>query len=145
MRDDGALRVTPTIRIPLRELTFQASRSGGPGGQHVNTSSTRVELWWDAASSQSLSPDERARVLTQLASRLTEEGQLRVVSAATRSQAQNRALAIERFREILARALAVPKRRRPTRPSRATKERRLAQKRRQSERKRERRRDGGEE
>lgn len=145
MRDDGAVRVTPTIRIPLHELTFQASRSGGPGGQHVNTSSTRVELWWDAASSRSLSTEERNRVLTQLASRLTEGGQLRVVSAATRSQAQNRTLAIERFREILARALAVPKRRRPTRPSHATKERRLAEKRRQSERKRERRRDGGEE
>jgi ribosome-associated protein len=140
MRDDGAVRVTPTLRIPLHELTFQASRSGGPGGQHVNTSSTRVELWWDVARSRSLSAEERSRVRTKLANRLTADGQLRVVSAATRSQAQNRALAIERFREILARALAVPKRRRPTRPSRATKERRLAEKRRQSERKRERRR-----
>lgn len=139
MRDDGAVRITPTIRIPLHELTFLASRSGGPGGQHVNTSSTRVELWWDAVRSTALTMEERARVLAHLRARLTEDGQLRVVCAATRSQAQNRALATERFREILARALVVPKRRRTTRPPRAVKERRLAEKRRQSERKRERR------
>jgi len=139
MRDDGALRITPTIRIPLHELRFQASRSGGPGGQHVNTSSTRVELWWDAAGSPSLTAEERARVQARLGARLTEGGQLRIVSAATRSQVRNRALALERFRELLAGALAVPKRRRPTRPSPAVRERRLEAKRRRSARKRERR------
>jgi ribosome-associated protein len=140
MLDDSTLRITPAITIPLAELTFRASRSGGPGGQHVNTSSTRVELWWDAAQSPSLSLEERARVRLRLANRLTEAGQLRIVSAATRSQARNRALAIKRFQETLARALTVPKRRRPTRPSRSAKERRLVEKRKQSERKRERRR-----
>jgi ribosome-associated protein len=140
MLDDSTLRITPTIAIPLAELTFRASRSGGPGGQHVNTSSTRVELWWDAAQSPSLSVEERARVRLRLANRLTEDGQLRIVSGATRSQARNRALAIKRFQEALARALTVPKRRKPTRPSRGIKERRLAEKRKQSERKRERRR-----
>ena len=140
MRDDATLRITPTIAIPFAELTFRASRSGGPGGQHVNTSSTRVELWWDAAHSPSLSADERARIRIRLAHRLTEDGLLRFVCGATRSQAQNRALAIERFQETLARALTVPKRRKPTRPSRGVKERRLAEKRKQGERKRERRR-----
>jgi ribosome-associated protein len=139
MRDDRTLRVAPALAIPIAELGFRASRSGGPGGQHVNTSSTRVELWWDAGQSPSLTPEQRERLLRRLANRLTEGGLLRIVSGATRSQAQNRAIAIERFRDIVARALTVPKRRKPTRPSRGVKERRLAEKRRQSERKRERR------
>jgi ribosome-associated protein len=136
--------INPRLAIPLSELTFRASRSGGPGGQHVNTSSTRVELWWDAALSRSLSAEERARVQSRLANRLTEEGLLRIVSSATRSQARNKEAAIARFREVLSRALAVPKRRRPTKQPRAVKERRLAEKRKQSERKRERRRPAGE-
>lgn len=145
MTGPAAIDITPSVRVPLAELRFQVSRSGGPGGQHVNTSSTRVELWWDAAGSPSLSPEERARACASLAHRLTEDGLLRIVSGATRSQAQNRALAIERFRELLARALAVQKRRKATRPGRAAKERRLAEKRARSARKRERRRPGGEE
>jgi ribosome-associated protein len=132
--------VTPRVAIPLAELRFQASRAGGPGGQHVNTSSTRVELWWDAARSPSLSPEERALVLRRLATRLTGDGLLRIVSGATRSQAQNRAATIERFRTLLAAALVPPKPRKATRPGRAARERRLAEKRRRSERKRERRR-----
>ena len=140
MLDASMLRITPALGIPLAELTFRASRSGGPGGQHVNTSSTRVELWWDAAHSPSLTVEERARVRLRLIHRLTEDGLLRIVSGATRSQARNRALAIERFREVLAHALTVPKRRKPTRLSRRVKERRRAEKRKQSERKRERRR-----
>ena len=140
MLDASMLRITPALGIPLAELTFRASRSGGPGGQHVNTSSTRVELWWDAAHSPSLTVEERARVRLRLVHRLTEDGLLRIVSGATRSQARNRALAIERFREVLAHALTVPKRRKPTRLSRRVKERRRAEKRKQSERKRERRR-----
>jgi ribosome-associated protein len=144
MSEDTTLRVTPAVEIPLAELAFQASRSGGPGGQHVNTSSTRVELWWDLLASPSLTEAERARVRRNLANRLTAGGQLRVVSGATRSQARNRVLALERFRELVARALAVPKRRRPTRPSRAVKERRLAEKRQRGERKRQRRKPGNE-
>jgi len=141
---DRMVRVTPTVEIPLAELRFRASRSGGPGGQHVNTSSTRVELWWDAARSPSLTPEQRERVLARLAHRLTEEGRLRIVAGTTRSQQQNREETIERFRELIAKALVVPKRRRPTRPARGVKEQRLAAKRRQSERKRERRRPGSE-
>ncbi len=145
MAGPALLPITATVSVPLSELRFQASRSGGPGGQHVNTSSTRVELWWDAAHSPSLTPEERARVLAKLGTRLTEDGQLRLVSAATRSQAQNRAGAIERFQAVLAQALAVPKRRKATKPSRGVKERRLQEKRQRSERKRERRHRGGDE
>ncbi len=140
MPESSDLQVTPRVRIPLAELSFRATRSGGPGGQHVNTSSTRVELWWSLEASPSLTVEERARVRARLGARVTEDGWLRVVSAATRSQAQNRLLAQERFVELLRGALHVPKSRRPTRPSRAVKERRLQSKRHQSERKRERRR-----
>ena len=145
MAGPALLPITATVAVPLSELRFQASRSGGPGGQHVNTSSTRVELWWDAARSPSLTAEERARVLAKLGTRLTEDGQLRLVAGATRSQAQNRAAAIERFQAVLAQALAVPKRRKATKPSRGVKERRLQEKRQRSERKRERRHRGGDE
>lgn len=133
------VRVTGSVSVPLAELSFRATRAGGPGGQHVNTSSTRVELWWDAAASPSLSPAQRDRVLTALANRLTEDGKLRIVASETRSQGRNREAAIARFRTVLAGALAVRKIRRPTRPSRAAKERRLEEKRVRSTRKRERR------
>ncbi len=136
MPDQARIVVSPSVAIPLAEIEFHASRSGGPGGQHVNTSSTRIELWWDAARSSRLSPDQRTRVLARLRSRLTEDGQLRIVASDTRSQARNRTLAIERFRDLLARALVPPKRRKPTKPSRGARERRLTEKRRQSERKR---------
>jgi ribosome-associated protein len=136
----AAIKVTSSVHIPLAELTFRATRSGGPGGQHVNTSSTRVELWWDAAGSPSLSPAQRARVLAALGGKLTEDGQLRIVSSETRSQSRNRDAAMARFRAVLAGALAVRKARRPTRPPRAVKERRLKEKRVRSTRKQERRR-----
>lgn len=144
MTERRSVPINPTLSIPLSELTFRASRSGGPGGQHVNTSSTRVELWWDCARSQSLSAEQRAIARARLANRLGADGWLRIVSSATRSQARNKDAAITRFQDVLRRALAVPKRRRPTRQPRAVKERRLADKRKQSERKRERRRPGRE-
>ncbi len=144
MTEPAAIRVTPTVAIPLAELSFRASRSGGPGGQHVNTSSTRIELWWDARSSPNLREDQRAQVLARLATRLTADGLLRIVASETRSQAQNRELAIERFQEILSRALAITKRRKATRPSRAAKERRLTAKKQRGARKRERRPPRGE-
>lgn len=139
MPDDMTIRVSPTVRIPVAELSFRASRSGGPGGQHVNTSSTRVELWWHLDASPSLGGEERSRARARLGSRLTAEGWLRVVAAETRSQARNRQAAVERFRELLTAALRVAKARKATRPSKAAKERRLLAKRLQSARKRERR------
>jgi ribosome-associated protein len=145
MPDAALVHVAPALAIPLAELRFQATRSGGPGGQHVNTSSTRVELWWDVERSPSLTGAQRQLIRLRLRNRLTGDGMLRIVSAATRSQAQNKAAAVTRFREVVARALVVPKRRRPTRPTRSSVERRLSEKRKRGEQKRERRRPRGEE
>jgi len=140
MDDPSVFRINGRLAIPRSELRYTASRSGGPGGQHVNTSSTRIELWWDVAASPSLSEPQRQRLLARLASRLDGSGRLRLVSAAHRSQLQNREAATDRLREIIAEALVVPKARRATRPTRASKEARLRQKRERGAIKRERRR-----
>jgi len=137
--------IRPGVEIPLAELSFRASRSGGPGGQHVNTSSTRIELWWDAARSPSLTEPQRALMLQRLASRLTDDGWLRLVAGTTRSQAQNKEETISRFRDLLARSLTPVKARKPTRPGKAAKERRLSEKRKHSERKARRRPPRGDE
>lgn len=129
MAGDDTIRVTPSCSIPLRELRFRTSRSGGPGGQNVNTRDTRVELVFDVAGSPSLGPRQRARLLDKLGSRLDSRGVLRIVASQERSQAQNRARAIERFRALVADALKEAKPRRATRPSRAAEERRLEAKR----------------
>lgn len=139
MAEEQDLEVSPELRLPLSELTFRATRAGGPGGQHVNTSATRVELGWDVARSPSLSEEQRARLLERLATRLDGAGRLRVVASASRSQLRNREAALERLRELVARALEVPKVRRPTQPSRAAKAARLEAKRRRAAIKRERR------
>jgi len=131
--------VSPRLAIPLEEIEFRATRAGGPGGQHVNRSATRVELWWDLAGSPSLTEEDRSWLRTRLKPRLTADGLLRLVSDATRSQARNKAAALERFRALLAQALVRPRPRRRTRPPRSAQERRLAAKRVRSERKRERR------
>lgn len=143
MDDAGHLTIAPDLRIPLTELEYRASRSGGPGGQHVNTSSTRVEVWWDVASSPSLSDEHRARLLSRLASRLDSSGRLRLVASGSRSQLRNREEVTARLREIVAEAIRVPKRRRPTRPTKAAKAARLEAKRRRASIKRERRRHDG--
>jgi ribosome-associated protein len=131
--------------IPLTEFTFRATKAGGPGGQHVNTSSTRVELWWNPGDSPSLSGVERARLLDVLGHRLDSEGWLRLVSAATRSQLQNREAVIERLQRLVAAALVPPKRRRKTKPPRAAAERRLDAKKRRSATKAKRRHRPGDE
>lgn len=128
--------------IPLDELELKATRSGGPGGQHVNVTSTRVEVRWNPARSRVLSEEQKARVVTRLASRLDGEGWLRVAASDTRSQRQNRELAIARLEDLVAKALVVPKKRKKTRPSRASREQRLEVKKRQSEKKRFRRKGG---
>jgi ribosome-associated protein len=136
------LVVTPELRIPRSELEYRASRSGGPGGQHVNTSSTRIEVWWDVAGSVALDEVQRERLLTRLATRLDGAGRLRLVSGATRSQLKNRAEVTERLAEVVARALHVPKPRKKTKASRAAKAARLEAKRRRSSLKESRRRGG---
>lgn len=127
------MRVTRSVRIPLREIELRTSRSSGPGGQHANVTASRVEAVFDVTASQSLSDVQRRRVIGKAGERLT------AIAQDARSQARNRELALERLREKLATALAVPRSRRPTKPTRAAKERRLAAKRRASERKRGRR------
>jgi ribosome-associated protein len=140
MSEASHLDVAPDLRLPLAELDFRASRSGGPGGQHVNTSSTRVEVWWDVAASPSLSEEQRARLLMRLATRLDSSGRLRLVSSTSRSQLRNREEVTERLREMVARALEVPRPRRRTKPTRTSKLARVEAKRRRSAVKRERRR-----
>ncbi|HKT60238.1 MAG TPA: alternative ribosome rescue aminoacyl-tRNA hydrolase ArfB [Gemmatimonadales bacterium] len=139
MTDASHLDVSPELRLPLVELEFRATRSGGPGGQHVNTSSTRVEVWWDVAASPSLTEEQRARLLSRLRTRLDSAGRLRLVSSASRSQLRNREDVTERLREVVARALVIPRPRRPTRPTRASKAARVEAKRRRSAVKRDRR------
>jgi len=133
------LVISADLQLPLAELEFRASRSGGPGGQHVNTSSTRIEVWWDVAGSPSLSEEQRARLLTRLAPRLDSSGRIRLVASGTRSQLRNREEATERLREVVAAALVVPRKRKPTRPTRAAKAARVESKRRRSATKRDRR------
>jgi ribosome-associated protein len=141
MPKEGMLAVTGSVSIPRAELLYRATRAGGAGGQHVNTSSTRIELTWNVTTSQALDDAARARVATKLASRLDGEGNIRVVSSARRSQAQNREAAEARLAELVRGALAIPRRRKPTKPTRAAKEARLGDKRKRAETKR-RRRDG---
>ncbi|MBM4187281.1 MAG: aminoacyl-tRNA hydrolase [Gemmatimonadetes bacterium] len=127
-------------RVPEHELEFKATRAGGPGGQHVNTSSTRIEVRWNVIRSAALSDWQRARLLEQLGGRIDSEGWVRVVAAASRSQLQNREAARARLLTLVANALAVPKDRKATKIPRASREQRLEAKRRQSRQKSERRR-----
>lgn len=133
------LNVTPELAIPRNELEYRATRSSGPGGQHVNTSSTRIELLWDLTGSQAISDEQRERLRTKLVSRLDSDGRVRVVASGRRSQRQNRHDADERLAALIKYALHVPKKRRPTKPTRAAREKRLADKKRRAEIKRERR------
>jgi Protein chain release factor B len=127
------LVVSRSCRIPIDELEWRFTGSGGPGGQHANTANTRVELRFDVAGSPSLGPRQRARLLERLGP------SVRVVASNERSQVRNRALALERLRERLADALHVEAPRHATRPSRAAKQRRLDDKRQRSDVKRSRR------
>ena len=140
MPESSYLLVTPPgLRIPRDELQFRATRAGGPGGQNVNKVASRIELIWDFAASPSLDEVLKHRIATKLARRLDAEGRLRIVASEERSQLRNREAAEERLVEILRTALAVKKRRKPTRPTAASKERRLNQKRQRSDIKRQRR------
>ena len=145
MPDATVLHVSPELLLPLAELEFRATRSGGPGGQHVNTSSTRVEVSWDVAGSPSLTPEQRQRLLRRLATRLDSAGRVRLVSSASRSQLRNKEDVTERLRQLIADGLVVPKPRKRTKPSRAAKAARLEGKRRRSATKRDRRRPGPDE
>ena len=124
------LHIRPGISIPLDEVEVRASRSSGPGGQHANVTASRVEATFDVGASATLTEDQKRRVMARCGP------VVRAVAQDTRSQRRNRDLALERLAGRLARALAVQRQRKATRPTRAAKERRLQQKRRRGETKR---------
>lgn len=130
---ERGLRVNRSLTIPRHELTWRATTSGGPGGQHANRTASRVEVSFDVEHSEVLGPRQRARLLEVLGP------VVRAVSSSERSQARNRQLAMERLGRRLGAALAVAPSRRPTRPTRGATERRLEEKRRRSSVKRQRR------
>jgi ribosome-associated protein len=134
--DPDVLRVSPSCAIPLDELEWRFSASGGPGGQHANTSNTRAEVRFDVAGSPSLGPRQRARLLERLGP------EVRVVASDERSQARNRQLALERLAGRLAEGLKVQTPRRPTKPTRASQRERVETKRRRGDIKRGRARPG---
>ena len=128
-----SIRVTRSISIPRSEIGFRYSRSSGPGGQHAQKTDTRVEATFDVEASQTLSEAQKRRVIARAGP------VLRAVAQDERSQWRNRELATERLVAELREALRVPRKRRPTKPSKAAVERRLEQKRRRSDLKRQRR------
>ena len=123
------MAIAPGVTIPLAEIELRASRSSGPGGQHANVTASRVEAVFDVGDSRALAPEHKARIVERVGPRP------RAVAQDARSQARNRELALERLRERLAAAMRVAPTRRPTRPSRGQRERRLEAKRRTGARK----------
>ena len=121
-----SIRVTRTVELPVSEVTFRTSRSSGPGGQHAQKTETRVEAVFDVERSQALTDTQKRRVVNRAGS------VLRAIAQDERSQARNRELALERLVTQLREALRVPRKRRPTKPSKAAVERRLEEKRRRS-------------
>ncbi len=136
---DDPLHIDRGLALPLDEIVLRASRSSGPGGQHANVTASRVEAVFDVAASATLSEAQRARLLDRAGPRIT------AVAQDARSQTRNRELALERLAARIAAALATPRPRTPTRPTKASRRRRVEAKKRQSERKQGRRRPAGEE
>jgi ribosome-associated protein len=118
------------VELPLREITVRASRSSGPGGQHANVTASRVEAVFDVAASNTLTDEQKQRVIARCGPRVT------AIAQDARSQTRNRELALERLQRRLTAALATPRTRHATRPTQASVRRRLERKRRQAERKR---------
>jgi ribosome-associated protein len=130
MTGSESIRVTRTVTVPLDEIELRTSRSSGPGGQHAQTSETRVEAVFDVEASSALSDRQKTRVTAKAGP------VLRAVAQDERSQARNKELALERLTDVLREALRVPRRRVPTKPSEAARERRLEEKRRRAQTKR---------
>jgi ribosome-associated protein len=124
------LIIDSELRLPRSEVQYRFARSGGPGGQHVNKTETQVELLFDVAHSPSLTETQRQRLLTQLKNLIDQEGVLHLTAQSERSQLRNREAVTERFQSVVAAALHEPKKRRPTRPTAASKTRRIESKKR---------------
>ena len=135
----NVLAVNGALSIPRAELDVRVSRSSGAGGQHVNKTSSRVEIFWNVRTSGAVTEAQRALLLARLDSRLNADGSIRVVASDMRSQSRNREIAEERLAEVVRRALVVRRKRKPTKPTRAAKEARLESKKRHSRKKDERR------
>jgi ribosome-associated protein len=133
------IRITERVRVPGAEVSLSFARSGGPGGQHVNRTETKVLLRWNAIASGALTPEDRSWLLQRLGSRLTSEGELLITSETHRDQRQNVEEALRRFADVVRAAIHRPVPRKKTRPSRGSKERRLSAKRRRGGIKRDRR------
>jgi ribosome-associated protein len=131
--DTTELVVNSELRIPPSEVQYRTARSSGPGGQNVNKNETQVELLFDVAHSPSLNEVQRQRILSKLKNIIDSEGVLHLTSQSERSQLRNREIVTERFRQVLAGALHVPKKRRSTKPSAASKARRLESKKRRGQ------------
>lgn len=136
---ENLVAVNDSLSIPRGELDVRVSRSSGAGGQHVNKTSSRVEIFWNIPASRALTEEQRARLLDKLSSRVTTDGSIRVVASDLRSQSRNRDLAEQRLADLVRRALIVPRKRKPTKPTHAAKEARLDSKKKHSNKKRERR------
>jgi len=139
MTDPDRPVINPDVSIPLAELTFRFVRSSGPGGQHVNKSATQVELTFDVVHSPSLNDADKQRIMAALKNLIDKDGVLHLESQSTRSQLRNRQDVVARFQSLLRSALKPRKTRRPTRPTAASKERRLEKKKRRGAIKRARR------
>ena len=129
------LEVTPVIRVPLDEFAWSFARSGGPGGQNVNKVASKAVLRWNLAASPSVPEDVKARFRDRFPSRLTTEGEVVLASELTRDQGRNREDCLQKLAAMLRSAAVRPKVRRPTKPTKGSKRRRLEEKRRQSARK----------
>ncbi len=128
MSEQEMIIINSELAIPANELQFRFSTSSGPGGQHANRAATRVTLLFDVTHSPSLDEASRGRLLEKLSNRLDKQGVLQISVQDSRSQRQNRATAVFRFQELLAEALREPKKRHKTKPTKAAKEKRLADK-----------------
>ena len=133
--------ISKSLIIPDSELEVRASRSSGAGGQHVNKTSSRIEIVWNVRDSRILTDEQRSMLMERLASRISTDGAIRIVASEMRSQKQNRERAEIRLAETITRALTPRKKRKPTRRPRSADEARLASKKLQSKKKRDRRRD----
>jgi len=131
--DSVLLIINPELRLPQSEVQYRTTRSSGPGGQHVNKTETQVELLFDVAHSPSLNDAQRQRILGQLKNLIDQEGVLHLTAQSERSQLRNREIVTTRFQEVLAAALRVPKKRRPTKPTAASKARRIEGKKRRGQ------------